>query len=846
MKLNAPSRFSALLPAGLLLTLYSDPSRAGILYSENFDSMPLGPNVEEGMITGAGSPRPVPNVWTKTPPTGWTVDDSQMQGLGNSQTDGVVEWAGWSFADPRWWAFTAENQNRQNFLMGGGGVAITDPDEWDDLTRSGPYNSFLLSPQIPIAAAAGADLELRFDSSWRPESPQKAVFLVSYGGAFTEVFRWEGPEDSAFFHPDSENETRYVTLSPPAGAQKVQFKLATMDAGNNWWWAIDNVVLYTGGEPPHFATHPATPAEFPSSSGMSAPTGSALELFATLDPDPSAATLQWVRMNGATRTVLTGQTADTLSISSLAPANEGSYLLEATNSNGTVRSAPVNVDVVGFFITSQPEPASVSAGDAVSFSVTAEGESPLTYQWFKGPADSRVAVAGATAATFTLNAATLADAGLYSVRVTSPSTTTFSTVAQLTVVALTIEQPPVSVMVEEGSEALFEITASSSASQGTLSYQWYVRKAGEAAGTAIIGATASSLSINPVLRFGSGYYSVKVSNAVGSVTSTDAKLTVLVEPGPTQIFKEDWQSVVLGPNTEEGVTTGSGGEQLAVWSKTAPNGWVVDNSGMPVPELNNVSGTDGVKEWFGWTFAEPAWWSQTAGDQGRSGFLKGLGDSLVTGIPAVVAISDPDEWDDLAHSGGTFNSKLTSPSIPIGTAQPGTVVLLFDSSWQREAPMKARVEVSFDNGAPQEVLRWTYDGPDQHDNNTDETVSIPLNNPAGASSMKVSFTLFDAGNNWFWGIDNILVSAVTTGTPANPPVITSVQYDPATHVVTVKWASVTGRAYKLQYSNALSTWPVAVPGLTGAAGSESTVTVDVDTLFPAGPVPGKLFFRISE
>ena len=67
------------------------------LFYEGFDALPFGPNVEEASAGTA--------VWTKTPPTGWVIDDSQMPGFGTPEyaaNDGRREWAGWSFADARW------------------------------------------------------------------------------------------------------------------------------------------------------------------------------------------------------------------------------------------------------------------------------------------------------------------------------------------------------------------------------------------------------------------------------------------------------------------------------------------------------------------------------------------------------------------------------------------------------------------------------------------------------------------------------------------------------------------------------------------------------------------------
>jgi hypothetical protein len=68
------------------------------LFIETFDSLPLGPNVEEA---SAGD-----QVWTKTPPANWTVDDTGMPGYDQpdyADNDGRKEWAGWSFADVKWW-----------------------------------------------------------------------------------------------------------------------------------------------------------------------------------------------------------------------------------------------------------------------------------------------------------------------------------------------------------------------------------------------------------------------------------------------------------------------------------------------------------------------------------------------------------------------------------------------------------------------------------------------------------------------------------------------------------------------------------------------------------------------
>ncbi len=234
------------------LMVLSDPAP---LFFEDFEGLVLGPNIEEGITTGTGFPSPQTAVWTKTPPAGWTIDDSGVPGIGSgADTDGVVEWAGWSFANREWWAATAGDQRRTEFLKGTGTIAVADSDEWDDLPNpdSNPdvtqnYKTFLTTRPIDISAQAAGTLHLKFDSSWRDEEPQKVNIRVTYdGGAPVEVLRWESGETSPNFHDDMVNESVSMALGNPAGAQSMTITFGYFDSYNNWWWAIDNVEVSVG------------------------------------------------------------------------------------------------------------------------------------------------------------------------------------------------------------------------------------------------------------------------------------------------------------------------------------------------------------------------------------------------------------------------------------------------------------------------------------------------------------------------------------------------------------------------------------------------------------------------
>ncbi|MBW7992102.1 MAG: S8 family peptidase [Planctomycetes bacterium] len=217
-----------------------------VLFAEDFEGLPLGPNVDEALAGDA--------VWTDTPPEGWAVDESGIPGIGMDETDGVTEWAGWAFTDKAWWTEAAGDQDRSLFELGSGTVAVADPDEWDDGERltipisADPYDTWLTTPAINISGSEAGTLQLKFDSSWRPEFDdnyhQTANITASFdGGDPVEVMLWESDEASANYKPYATNETVTIDLQNPAGAESVVLTFGLFDAGNDWWWAIDNVEI---------------------------------------------------------------------------------------------------------------------------------------------------------------------------------------------------------------------------------------------------------------------------------------------------------------------------------------------------------------------------------------------------------------------------------------------------------------------------------------------------------------------------------------------------------------------------------------------------------------------------
>ncbi|MCP4260042.1 MAG: hypothetical protein GY774_21380 [Planctomycetes bacterium] len=216
-----------------------------LLFDEDFEGVELGPSPEESPGTEG--------VWTDTPPEGWFIDESGVPGIGDPDTDGVADWAGWAIADKEFWIST-DGQRRAEFVLGQGAVAVADGDEWDDSAHTdsasaGWYKTFMSTPAIDISEAQAGTVELKFDSSWRPEFDsdyhQTGNITASFDGSEPiEVLLWESDGTSPNFKDDnSTNETITLNLNNPPWATSVVLTFGYFEAGNDWWWAIDNILV---------------------------------------------------------------------------------------------------------------------------------------------------------------------------------------------------------------------------------------------------------------------------------------------------------------------------------------------------------------------------------------------------------------------------------------------------------------------------------------------------------------------------------------------------------------------------------------------------------------------------
>src|ERR1700722_2886852 len=252
-------------------------------------------------------------------------------------------------------------------------------------------------------------------------------------------------------------------------------------------------------------------------------------------------TYQWQK-NGAT---IAGATSATYTTPATTSADNGAtFGVTVMHSTQSVASSPATLTVNGPpNITSQPANQTVIVGQTATFSVTATGMAPLSYQWQK----NQVNIPGATSSSFTTPATTLADSGTsFQVIVTNPISSVTSNAATLTVNAgggPSITTQPANQTVSVGQTATFSVTATGAA---PLSYQWQKNQVNIAGATLASYTTPATTSAD-----GGTSFRVIVTNPVSSVTSNAATLTVNAAISAVSVLTQHNDNARTGQNMSE-------------------------------------------------------------------------------------------------------------------------------------------------------------------------------------------------------------------------------------------------------------------------------------------------------
>ncbi len=402
---------------------------------------------------------------------------------------------------------------------------------------------------------------------------QTATFSVIATGTAPLSYQWKS-ERNRHQRRDSSS---YTTPAETTSASGAQFTVVVSNSAGS---VTSNAATLTVNAAPVAPSITTQPSSVTITAGQTA-------TFSVTATGTAPLSYQWSQ-NG---TAISGATSSSYTTPAETTSASGTqFTVVVSNSAGNVTSnaatLTVNPAPVAPSITTQPSSVTITAGQTATFSVTATGTAPLTYQWKQ----NGTSISGATAASYTTPAETTTDNGAqFTVVVSNSAGSVTSSAATLTVnpapVAPSITTQPSSVTITAGQTATFSVTATGTA---PLSYQWSQN------GTAISGATSSSYTTPAETTSASGaQFTVVVSNSVGNATSSAATLTVNPAPVAPSITTQPSSVTITAGQTATFSVTATGTAPLSYqWSQngTAISGATSSSYTTPA-ETTSANGT---------------------------------------------------------------------------------------------------------------------------------------------------------------------------------------------------------------------------------------------------------------
>lgn len=352
---------------------------------------------------------------------------------------------------------------------------------------------------------------------------QTASFSARAAGTPAPTLQWQTRAAGETAWNDASGGSGATTTDFTSGVVSLadngrQFRLLASNAAGSTASEVATLSVSAAAVPPSIGSQPMSLRVVAGSEAV----------FAVVAQGTAALSYQWLR-NGV---AIAGANGAQLRLPAVSAGDAGTYAVRISNGAGQVVSADAVLSVttvpatapVAPSIVTQPAAVAVNEGNIATFAVGVTGSGPISFQWRRNGA----AIPGATAAAYTIAAASAANAGNYSVVVSNAAGAVTSQTATLavvpaigTLVAPTIVTQPVSVVVAPFSTTTLAISASGSA---PLTYQWYLD------GSPVSDSNGPTLTFESLDAIFNGSYTVTVSNAAGSVTSAPAQLLVIGAP----------------------------------------------------------------------------------------------------------------------------------------------------------------------------------------------------------------------------------------------------------------------------------------------------------------------------
>jgi len=241
-------------------------------------------------------------------------------------------------------------------------------------------------------------------------------------------------------------------------------------------------------------------------------------------------TYAW-RKNGVT---IGGANDEVYAINAVAIASAGAYSVTLRNALDSVVTPAANLGVVNL----DSREVLVNEGSTATLKLSYSGQG-LSFLWFKGaePLVNGGRISGATSGTLRISAATGSDVATYTCRVTLGGQTLISGnfAINLRFRPAIVSTPADTLLIGIGDASSLQVTASGT---DPLSYRWFKD------GVAIPGATEPSYDFESARLSQAGSYTVRVSNAVASVTSPASRVGV-VDVAPRDVLVNEGATAVL-------------------------------------------------------------------------------------------------------------------------------------------------------------------------------------------------------------------------------------------------------------------------------------------------------------
>jgi hypothetical protein len=754
------------------------------IFGNNFEGLATQPYLGSYGGTGADG-----TDWGEIP-AGWTRDNTTTPAPASPTTPGT-EFFGWHAADIDSWISEQGDQARSSFTRGGAGshgtVLIADGDTYADFVPIDPnlMTTYLYTPQISLAGINQDSLQLEFDSSFRPEDAgtQFARVYVSVDGApwtmLSDFDTSNTPGGVGSTYHINDHLTYNVGSSPALtnalNAKSVQFRWGYEQAGNDWWWAIDNVQV-TGAK-----TDPAQETiqiQSQPSQGSVAVDANGAVVYTPPSPTFTGTTSFTYQDFDGVANSNTATVTLTVNGNTVAPvANNDSY--------NTVQATPLTVHYDQSVLANDTDAdlgggnvgltaALVSGPTAAQGTVSFHADGTFTFNpnpAFFGTATFTYKDSDGTNTSNTATVSIVISQNNFSAPVANNDNYSVNNNGTLTVPAATgvlandtdADNNPLTAQATKGPNGLLigpnhgTLTFNADGSftyvprpffNGTDSFTYQAFDGAFLSNVATVTITVNAVNVapqaNPDVYFTPANTQLTV-NAPG-VLANDRD-----DGANVQLYLETFDELTLQP-FNSGVPGGDGTD----YTDALPTGYVRDNTNTPAPATPTTAGD----EFFGWHAMDANSWIAEQGNQARGDFTRGG-----AGMHGTVLVADGDAYDDFVdiHTGtNRMNTLLVTPSIPLGSIIPNSLELEFDSSFRPESPppghQHGRVEVSYDGGTTWidllDLTTATSGGVGSR-SRTNEHDTLDAMNPAGATSAMFRFSYLEATNDWWWAIDNI-------------------------------------------------------------------------------------------